>query len=264
MLRNPFTLAIILAIGLVLNHILGFKPSPYYRVTYVAPLIGPALTTLPVLATIEYLQRWPFLARMRQVVGSIDVLDLPAFYGSSAWVFEHNGEVRGFVALDSTRAGEAIQSVLGGSDGEVATPGSVDVTKVSTTPAASKSSSSSLSGSAKASTDSSTAEIRHLTVDAPLRKFGIGTELVAAALDAAFSPTSSTQRVVVLTSPYTPGGERVFTKCGFAGIEADKAWREPEPLGLLKLKGRWLGVSRDVWAKKRGEIFAASAAGGKG
>jgi N-acetylglutamate synthase-like GNAT family acetyltransferase len=149
--------------------------------------------------------------------------------------------------------------VLRAEEGEVVAQGSVDIDVGQSA----KTSKSKTKSKTKATTGTTTAvaEIRHFTVNAPLRSFGIGTELLAAALDTAFSPSSSISRVIVLSSPYTSGGERVFTKCGFVPVSPEPEWRTDAALGFTRKAGRWLAVDAAKWAAARPGVFAKKLTG---
>lgn len=232
---HPVTILLVAVLGALLNRILGFKASPILRITALAPLIGPALLALPILAATEYLQRWPFLARMRSAVGAVDLVQMESYYPASAWVFEHRGEIAGVITLDTRRPGLEVDTLLGGSEGEI-TQRPVDFEVVE---------------------KAGFAEIRHLAVDAQLRRYGIASELVAAALDAAFGGTGDTaiSRVVVLTSPFSAGGEGVWAKCGFVPVSPEAGWRRDPGIGMLARKGRWMAVERGQWAVARRRVM---------
>ena len=199
---------------------------------------------------------------------------------SGVWVFQHKGEVVGVVALDARRAGRELGSVLGEDEGEMGQEGVVDGLLDRSSSSGSGSTGSSkgkgreglrkrttTTPAAKGDTttgEKGTAQLRHLVVDIPVRRHRVGLELLVHALDKAFgftedgrSSNTGIERVVVLTNPFTPGGERILNKCGFLPLapESVSGWAAPPKLGLLGWQGRWMGVSRETWAEKRGGIF---------
>ena len=233
---------------------------------------------------------------MRGTLGAPDLVALDKYYAPTAsasvlagnalsgvWVFQHKGEVVGVVALDARRAGRELGSVLGEDEGEMGQEGVVDGLldrssssgsgsaaggsskgkgreglrkRTTTTPAAAKGDTT--------TGEKGTAQLRHLVVDIPVRRHRVGLELLVHALDKAFgftedgrSSNTGIERVVVLTNPFTPGGERILYKCGFVPLapESVSGWAAPPKLGLLGWQGRWMGVSRETWAEKRGGIF---------
>jgi RimJ/RimL family protein N-acetyltransferase len=107
-------------------------------------------------------------------------------------------------------------------------------------------------------------QIRHLDVDQAVRKAGIATEMLAAALDHAFDiaplgqvPTAA-DKVIILSNSFAPGGEKLFKKFGFTPVSAEesKDWSQPEAVGLFKWKGRWLAVTRGDWTARRAEVLS--------
>lgn len=238
-----------------MNQFAGFTRVEGWKITALAPLIGIALVGLPFLGGVEYLQRWPFTARMRSTVGAVDIVDCERYYDGKLgriMVFEHNKEVSGVLALDMRNPGKAMSSILGADEGDVAAPDSVELL----TPRESdKKSKSKIKAKAnETNSEMELAEIRHLSVDAGVRRFGIGTELVATALDYAFS-VATVKRVIVLTSPFTPGKNRIWDKTGFKPVPRENGWRESEPLGLFNWTGVWMAVDRESWEEKRAIIF---------
>lgn len=279
-MRHPVFLVLAILLGLALNRLLPFTVSPDIPLSSFTPLIGPCLILLPSLASIEYVQRWPFMAGMRQLIGGADLVapvkyyEPTAFGGSQIIVFERQGDVSGVLALDARAPGKAVASVLGAKEGELGAPGVLDARgknggKAKTvTATASKGPAHDLrqrKGAAVAAAEPTNAnananssgvvEIRHFTVDGPVRKYGIGTELLVTALDAAFA-TPGTGRVIALTSAFTDGGEHIWTKMGFAPVEPEAGWRASAPLGLLKWTGRWVAVDKATWEVRRTQLFA--------
>ncbi|KAL1411096.1 hypothetical protein Q8F55_002046 [Vanrija albida] len=247
---HPLVLSAVVALAAVIDYAVGYLPRPGVPGSSLAPLIGFAMVALPLLGAVEWAHRGPFTARLRSVIGARDLVTAAQYYASPSrfYVFEHRGEVRGALALDAAHAGVAVPSVLGDEEGEVAEDKALLRRK----------------GEKKEQEATRLAEIRHLDIDAPVRRKGVATELVATALDHAFgvaglhadSPAAkpgSIAKVVVLTSPFTPGGDAFWQKLGFAPVPAAESagWRVDAPLGLLKQSGHWLAIDAPTWARTR-------------
>ncbi|TYJ57886.1 hypothetical protein B9479_001496 [Cryptococcus floricola] len=266
-ITSPFVLLPIIIIGLVISHYAGFAINSN-PLSYIYPLVGPALALLPLLASIEYLQRPAFTARLRKTIGSLDMIKPSVYYApaqSGVWVFEHEGSVVGAVCLDAgEQALEKLNSVLGEEDGQVTGEKGVVGELV---PKKAESN----AGLRKRPTVSATknetrpviARIRHLDVDQPYRKSGVGSELLLIALDHAFDVSVQSpcriEKVYVYTNPMSVDGDKLLIKCGFVPVtkgEAGADWEDSEKIGLFGWKGRWMSVSRDRWLEKRTEILA--------
>ena len=186
----------------------------------------------------------------------------------------------GLVAVDGARAGEGLGSVLGAEEGQMG-EGEGVVEKVGIEKREARRGEPSREGLRKrdikrSDTDSADktkpnlVQIRHLDVDIPVRRAGVATELLVVALDHAFdiarlTPGSKNvsdpaEKVVVLTNPLSPGGERLLKKCAFRLVAESQAagWPRPEKVGLFGWKGRWLELSRTQW-KVRREVLLATA-----
>nr|XP_031857643.1 uncharacterized protein CI109_006973 [Kwoniella shandongensis]KAA5524715.1 hypothetical protein CI109_006973 [Kwoniella shandongensis] len=293
-LRHPLVIALILALGLIINHSLSFNPSRDNYLSYITPLIGPCMVLLPTIGIVEYIHRPVFTSRLRKTIGSIDLVSPSTFYTSSRsgiWVFEHKEEVVGVICLDtqSGRVGQTLESVLGDEEGQLAQQGILDKflpkhgEGVNQTSTLSKSTSI-LNGNAdlrrrknskSRSTEGHVAQIRHLDVDTPYRGVGVGTELLLIALDSAFSldashtkpssvststSTSSVEKVIVQTNPLSPDGGKLFVKAGFEPIPSLEVERMGlslvEKVGVLGWKGRWMSVDKHTWIERRELILA--------
>lgn len=252
-----------------INHVFSFSVNSN-PLSYISPLIGPCLAFLPLMGIVEYTHRPSFTARMRKIIGTIDMIRPSTYYAegkSGIWVFQHKGEVVGVVCLDVTKnAGKQLGSVLGEEEGQL---NEKDVHR-------------DFASSNKDQNDNNTpdlrrriagkenkpasriAQIRHLDVDQPYRRSGVGSELVLVALDYAFSISSGdlsspVDRVIVRTNPLSPDGGKLFTKCGFRPITQAEvgaaAWEKSEKIGLLGWAGEYLNVDRDTWVIKRRELL---------
>lgn len=254
---HPVTLAAVFALAAVIDYKVGYLPDPDIYGSSMAPVIGFAMVALPVLGIVEWLHRGPFTSRLRGVIGAKDLVQAESYYSSPSrlFVFEHKGEVRGELGLDARHPTAVVPSVLGDDEGQV----SDDKNVLRQRGKKDKKDEGAASG---------LAEIRHLDIESPLRRKGVATELVATALDHAFgiagldgSPAAKAgaiTRVVVLTSPFTPGGDKFWTKLGFSPVpSSDSAgWRVDGPLGLLKQSGHWIAVDAATWTRKRDELAA--------
>ncbi|WOO81403.1 uncharacterized protein LOC62_03G004931 [Vanrija pseudolonga] len=255
---HPVTLAAVVALAAIIDYKVGYLPDPDIPGSSMAPVIGFAMVALPVLGIVEWLHRGPFTGRLRGVIGARDLVQAESYYTSPSrfYVFEHKGEVRGELALDARHPTAVVPTVLGAEEGEVSQDKNVLRQR-------GKKDKKDEGGAA-----AGLAEIRHLDIDSPVRRKGVATELVATALDHAFgiagldgSPAAKAgaiTRVVVLTSPFTPGGDKFWTKLGFSPVPASESagWRVDGPLGLLKQSGHWLAVDAATWTRKRDELAA--------
>ncbi|OXG17370.1 hypothetical protein C366_03458 [Cryptococcus neoformans Tu401-1] len=268
-ITNPLALVIVFLLGMGINHVSSFSVNSN-PLSYISPLIGPCLAFLPLMGIVEYIHRPSFTARMRKIIGAIDMIRPSTYYAegkSGIWVFQHKGEVVGVVCLDVTKnAGKQLGSVLGEEEGQL---NEKDVHR-------------DFASSNKDENDNNTrdlrrriagkenkpasriAQIRHLDVDQPYRRSGVGSELVLVALDHAFSISSGdlsspVDRVIVRTNPLSPDGGKLFTKCGFRPITQAEvgaaAWEKSEKIGLLGWAGEYLNVDRDTWVIKRRELL---------
>lgn len=248
--------------------------------SYVAPLIGFALTAVPILAGTEYLHRPTFTRLLREKLGAPDLVAIDRYYSldprSRVMVFEHEGHISGLVAFDGARAGQGLKSVLGAEEGQLGEQEGVieEIGFEKQSPRGTQSEREGLrKRSVRSSTDAITrsngslVQIRHLDVDIVVRRAGVATELLVAVLDHAFgiSPCPGSkdilkpaEKVVLLTNPLSPGGEKLLRKCGFVPVGQGEAedWVKAEKVGLFGWKGRWLGVSRSEWRAKREVLFA--------
>lgn len=251
-------------ISLFLNYTLNFLPDPSIPLSYVSPLMGFAISALPILGITEYLHRPSFTRLMRKTIGAPDMITIERFYSldpkSRVIVFEHKGEVVGVIAVDGARAGRDLGSVLGSEEGEMG--GMIEQIGYEKQDAGAKASLRRRNVKTTAEGSAGLVQIRHLVVDIPVRRAGIATELLVSALDQAFALTAmegarSAERVVVLADPLSPGGEKVFRKCGFVPVPDDQmeSWKRPEEVGLMRWRGRWLGLSRGDWVKRRETLF---------
>lgn len=61
------------------------------------------------------------------------------------------------------------------------------------------------------------------------------------------------ERIAVLTDPFALEGERFYKELAFSPLVESEATRlgEPAVMGLLKMSGRWLVISRSKWSAKR-------------
>ena len=194
---------------------------------------------------------------------------------SGIWVFEHKSEVVGVVCLDGRNSGVGLKTVLGNEEGQVVED-QVEALEVAQDQNG-KNTTSERDGlrrrlgkgtvegddvDNRATGIPGMVQIRHLDVDHPYRRHGIATDLLISALDHAFAletiPESlndhtTVHQVMVLTNPLSPGHDRVFTKCGFKPSSTTQAGSlaQPQPLGMMKWRGRWLGISREEWVHQR-------------
>lgn len=292
MLFKPSTILFVLLGGALLDYLVGYVPRPGNNLSLVSPLIGPCLVLIPIMGVVEWRHRGSFLPILRRTVGSADVRDPGAYYAGGAGgrskclLFEHAGQAIGAVCLDARHPGAALPSVLGdGTDGSRAprnaapapAPESATATATAASTATAQGAQAGAAGAgrvrqrgaaAKTKTDTAStgqdAEIRHLTCDLQYRHNGVGTELIAAALDHAFGiaadgssvgPTG-VLRVILCTNPFTRGGEEVWEKTGFKPITVpDAAWRTPDTYGIGKWQGRWMGILKHDWVKRREYLF---------
>ncbi|WVQ75142.1 hypothetical protein IAR50_004751 [Cryptococcus sp. DSM 104548] len=266
-ITNPFVLLPIFLLGLVIGHVSGFTISDN-PLSYLYPLVGPALALLPFLASIEYLQRPAFTARLRKAIGSLDMIKPSVYYApaqSGVWVFEHEGSLVGAVCLDAGKqALERLGTVLGEEDGQVVNEKGVVGGLV---PKQNEGNSNLRKRPTASCTTNQTrptiARIRHLDVDQPYRKSGVGSDLLLTALDHAFgvSPQSASriEKVYVYTNPIPVDSDKLLIKYGFVPVpkgEAGADWEESEKIGLFAWQGRLMSVGRGRWLEKRTEILA--------
>ncbi|KIR78484.1 hypothetical protein I305_02854 [Cryptococcus gattii E566] len=266
---NPLALLFIFLVGMGINHISSFSVTSN-PLSYISPLIGPCLALLPLMGIVEYIHRPQFTARMRKIIGAVDMIKPSAYYAegkSGIWVFQHKGEVVGVVCLDATKdAGKELGSVLGEEEGQL-NEKDIDNNLISRKEDEKAKNAPDMRRriTRKENEPSSRiAEIRHLDVDQPYRRSGVGSELVLVALDRAFSISSDdlsspVDRVIVRTNPLSPDSGKLFIKCGFkpiTQIEASAAaWEKNEKIGLLGWAGECLSVDKDTWVIKRKELL---------
>lgn len=253
--------------GAVIDYLVGYVPKPGNNLSLISPLIGPCLVLIPIMGWVEWKHRGNFLPILRRIVGSSDIRDPGAYYSggrSKCLLFEHAGQAIGVVCLDANRPGEAVESVLGdGTEGSRG-PKPSDSSSATTTAVKGKSGDAKQRGKTETKAGSTDAEIRHLTCDLQYRHNGVGTELIAAALDHAFGISASGAvaaptgilRVIICTNPFTRGGEEVWDKTGFKVIKTpDARWRTPDTFGIGKWQGRWMGILKQDWVKRREYLF---------
>ena len=291
---HPLVILLWILASLTLDYLVNWIPEPGLPLSYVSPLIGFAIAAIPILAGAEYLHRPVFTRLLRETLGAPDLVAMERYYSldprSQIMVFEHKGQVSGVVAIDGARAGVQLGSVLGAEEGQLGEKEGVieDIgLEKKGTRAREKviqqqqqqpppqdqreglrkrTVRSGETPSARRHVD--VVQLRHLDVDLPVRRAGVATELLVAALDHAFgisprtpdakSSETAADKVVALTNPLAPGGERLLTKFGFVPIsESESAhWQPAQKVGLLRWKGRWLGVSKSAWEVKRERLFA--------
>lgn len=282
---HPLILILWTILSLLLDYTLNWFPDPSFPLSYISPLMGFALIALPILAGTEYLHRPIFTRFLRETMGAPDMIAMERYYSldpkSRVMVFEHKGEISGVVAVDGVRAGQSLGSVLGAEEGQLGEKEGVlegvgfkkQGSKVERTLEGKQTDGlrkrnvkSGENGTTKKS-NPQLVQIRHLTVDIPVRRAGVGTELLVSALDHAFGiatlpgskgVSNPAEKVIVLTNPLSPGGEKVLRKCGFTSVAESETedWPRAEKVGLLGWTGRWMGVSRSEWEAKREVIFA--------
>lgn len=111
--------------------------------------------------------------------------------------------------------------------------------------------------------------IRHLVVDLPegqgrreiateLARLALDKMLVASEGDEKSGVENTVDKVVVLTDPFALEGDRFYKELTFAPLPDTQVARygEIEKLGLLKMSGRWLGLTKGKWAAKRRSMAA--------
>jgi GNAT superfamily N-acetyltransferase len=202
---------------------------------------------VPILGFAEFMHRPVWTRLLREKVGSPDMIAMDAFYNiepkSTMLVFEHKGEVSGVVALDGKKATQSLGTVLGAEEKQVGDVGAMERAGLANREGLRR----------RKGEESDFAQIRHLDVDHPVRRVGVATELLTAALDHAFK---NVEKVVVMTNPFSPGGEKVFTRCGFKPVPPAESshWEQPQAVGLFKWKGRWLAVTREDWVARRSVV----------
>lgn len=269
MLFKPSTILFVLCVGALIDYFVGYVPKPGNNLSLISPLIGPCLVLIPIMGIVEYRHRGGFLPILRRIVGSPDIRDPGAYYAggrSKCLLFEHGGQAIGVVCLDARRPGEALESVLG--DGTEGSRGPLPSAESSATTTATAKGKVGLkqrgAGTGGKESPKPDAEIRHLTCDLQFRHNGVGTELIAAALDHAFgiaadgslAANTGVLRVILCTSPFTRGGEEVWDKTGFKPISVpDASWRTPDTWGIGKWQGRWMGILKHDWVKRREYLF---------
>lgn len=259
-----------LALGAALDYWMDWLPKPNSLFTKLAPLMGFAFVIVPIVGFAEWYHRPIWTRLLREMVGAPDMVAIDAYYHldpkSAMIVFDHNGEVSGVIAIDGKKAGEVLGSVLGAEEKQKGDVTVMDKAGLSVKQAPTKKEGLRQRGKKdkEGGAASNIVQIRHLDVDHPVRKKGIATELLATALDHAFgiaplgqAPTPA-DKVVILSNPFTPGGEKLFKKFGFTPVSAEesKDWSQPEAVGLFKWKGRWLSVDRGEWAARRTAILS--------
>lgn len=191
---HPLTVSAWAVIAGVLDY-LFFMPGEH-PLSYFKPLIGVAVVAFPILGFAEYYHRPIWNSRLREVIGSQDLVEEKFYSGKNEMiVFEHKGEVVGVVAIDAKHAGEHLGSVLEkGQERRINAAGAV--------------------------------QIRHLDVDQPIRRHGIGRELLTTALE-------KHKKVIVHLEAYSKARE-LFESVGFKHLEYT------EPVGLLGRRGEWM------------------------
>ncbi|WVO13783.1 hypothetical protein L204_101405 [Cryptococcus depauperatus] len=267
---HPAVFAITLILGSAFDYYFNLYPSSN-PLSYISPLIGPCIALLPIMGVIEYLNRPAFTALLRRTIGAIDMVKPDVYYRqgrSGIWVFQHKRELIGAVCLDGTdNAGQKLETVLGEEEGQLSTArmvytliseemdlkqlppqlGKHTATEKKSTPLPKK-----------------IAQIRHLDVYQPWRRSGVGSELLLAALDYAFgigslqSAAPTVEAVIVHFSPFSPGGSKIFKKCGFNYMtqeEIDQTWSTNEKIGTLGWQGRWMKINKEAWLIKRKEML---------
>lgn len=254
--------------GGLLDYLAGYTPKPGDNLSLISPLIGPCLVLISIMGWVEWKHRGSFLPILRRIVGSPDIRDPGQYYQggrSKCLLFEHAGQAIGVICHDAKHPGERLDSVLG--DGTEGSRGAKlsDSSSASTTATKGKGKSGDLKQrKGEGKTGSTDAEIRHLTCDLQYRHNGVGTELIAAALDHAFgisadgtsSGSTGVLRVILLTNPFTRGGEEVWDKTGFKVIKTpDATWRKADVYGIGKWEGRWMGILKQDWVKRREFLF---------
>lgn len=259
--RHPLVLLVWLILGAVLDWRMDWLPKPDSILTKVAPLMGFALVMVPIVGFAEYWHRPTWTRLLRETVGAPDMVAIDAFYHldpkSAMIVFEHNNEVSGVVAIDGKKPGEELGSVLGAEEKQ---KGDISVMEKSGLGGAKSNKSGLRQRGKKDAARSNIVQIRHLDVDHPLRRQGVATELLAAALDHAFniaplgSAPAPAETVIILSNPFTPGGEKLLKKFGFT-VSASNDWPQPKSVGLLQWKGRYFELSRTEWASRRDAIL---------
>lgn len=247
-----------LALGLGIDVLLGVHKVPVTSVWENAKyLVGPAALALALILATNWHHNVSFPAKARATIGQWEEVPIEKYYEtnlntmSGAWVFDYKGVMAGMVMLDARGPGKELDSAAG---------------------VPSTSSSTSEKGVTTDSKSGTTAELRHLAVIPPYRRHGVGTELLGAALDVAFGLTpghnesndagrqATVTRVIALTSPFTPGGDALWTKMGFVRVpDADvtrEGWRTDTGMGALKWKGHWVAVDREAWIKAREGLYS--------
>lgn len=245
-----------IALGLGVDVLFGIHEVPVTNVwQYAKYLVGPSALALALILATNWHHNTVFPAKARAVVRSWDKEPIEKYYEtnpqtmSGAWVFDYKGVMAGLVMLDARRAGQELDSAENMRVTSTASEKDVHEDKSGTT-----------------------AEIRHLDVIPPYRRHGVGTELLGAALDVAFGLTpghneandagrqATVTRVIALTSPFTPGGDALWTKMGFARVPSGdvvrEGWRTNTGVGALKWAGNWVAVDRQAWMAARESLYS--------
>jgi hypothetical protein len=172
---------------------------------------------------------------MRKVLGAEDMVDPIRYYGEGLRVLQHDGEVVGVLALDTTaKAAKQLDSVLGAEEGQQGEQLVAPVVEKG---------------------KGQVIHIRHLDVDFASRRAGIAKELLLAGLDSAFETNPQIKTAVVMGSPFTPGGDAIWRSLGFKMVDKQAEWATPQALGLLGWSEQWWAITSDEWSQSRVRII---------
>ncbi|WVW86988.1 hypothetical protein I302_109044 [Kwoniella bestiolae CBS 10118] len=278
---NPLCILLILSLGYLLNKIMAFMPDENI-ISWFTALIGPCLASLPILGLVEYIQRPDFISLLRRTMGGLDLVKFSSYCDTSegsknsggGWVFIHNDQVVGTILVDSQRAGEKLDTVLGAEEGEINDNKDL-IPKEDEKEHNHKHNlrkrnipSTSLSSAKKA--QQRIIQIRHFAVDSPYNQSTIPLDLLMSALDHSFStnPQSQDTKVIIkLQAFFNTDLLNSLKKIGFTKV-VDKQIKgsnselglgleleEPEKIGVLGWRGCWMVCGRSEYEAKKREVM---------
>ncbi|WWC65759.1 uncharacterized protein I303_108381 [Kwoniella dejecticola CBS 10117] len=297
-ITNPVVITLILFLGLGLNRLMSFNQSTNY-LSYFTPIIGPCLVLLPVLGSAEYIHRPVFSAALRKIIGSEDLIRLNEYYsnrssssskgeGNDGWVFVHKHEIVGVILVDTGRAGESLDSVLGEEEGQISenrkikdakrlSSSSSNETQVKSQNKIRQTSNDlrkrnttsvpvSTDQSPSANKKSNLIQIRHFDIDVPYRqaKTGVSKDLLSTALNHYFSnppsnPSSKSDAILgsdhdgdtilIELKPFSKWTEEILTQFGFKRITPQRV----NALDLVQPNSTGLLGWKGCWMELRQE-----------
>jgi len=231
---HPLFLSIWVLVSCLFVQYMKWWPQWEPRWTWLLPLPAFASSAAPFLFGIDWFNRPSFEAKLHRVLHQEDVLDIQRYYshasGSGFFVLSFKKNPIGCVAVDTAKPQRDLrdtEDLVPGPDG---TANAVDIPKQ----------------------PSSAALVRHFHLDAPYRRTGVASDLLAHAMNFAFAEPA-VQSVYWQTSPLATGNITVFTEAGFkssSGVPGRVDLDQQKGDGLFKWKPCWFEISRNEWARR--------------